>query len=68
MTWKTYPSIVGSVKLPGAREQDGPGRHVEAHGEGLSGEEGFDEALSEQDFSRLLQDGQQAWKRMTLKE
>ena len=58
---KTDPSIVGSVELPRAGEQDGPGGHIEAHRKGLGREESLNEALAEQDFSRLLQNGQQTW-------
>ncbi len=55
-----YPSIGCAVKLPSTGEQDSPGRHVEAHGKSLGGEECFDEALAEQNLCRLFQDRQQA--------
>ena len=50
--------MILAVKLPGASEEHRPRGHVEPHGEGLGGEQGFDESLAEQNLNCLFQDGQ----------
>ena len=48
------------VVLPYVVEDDRPGWHVDAHGEGLRGEEQLDEVPSEQHLHHLLQNGEDA--------
>lgn len=54
------PAEVLSVELAHGREDHGARGHVEAHGEGFSGEENFEEAEREEDLDDFLDDGEEA--------
>eukprot|EP00964_Phaeocystis_antarctica_P005195 scaffold2836_cov42-Phaeocystis_antarctica.AAC.1 len=59
------PQIGGSqvqvrVAVGRSREDDGARGHVDAHGEGLGGEEHAHEVLLEEELDDLLEHGQQA--------
>lgn len=55
-----HSPIISPVELARRREQHRPRRHVQAHGEGLGGEQDLDQAALEEQFHHLFEDGQDA--------
>mmetsp|Transcript_22966 Transcript_22966/g.39356 ORF Transcript_22966/g.39356 Transcript_22966/m.39356 type:complete len:431 (-) Transcript_22966:115-1407(-) len=54
------PPVAVPVELPELGEDHGPCRHVQPHGEGLSGEQHLHQPFLEQDLDHFFEDGQQA--------
>ena len=51
-------SKLGAIMFPNRVENDGPSRHINAHGECLGGEEHLNQAHLEEQLDDLLHNGQ----------